>query len=77
LIYYIVKQQRKAQKAGGRNAMTVHDERNLMMTSGEKLKQILKYDNELSDWFSTWLKDIYRFQKHGAEEISKMEQILP
>jgi hypothetical protein len=56
--------------------MTVHGERNLMMTSGEKLKQILKCDNELSGWFSTWLKDIYGFQKQGAEEMFKMKQIL-
>jgi hypothetical protein len=76
LTHYIIKQQRKAQKAGARNAMTVHGERNLMMTSGEKLKQILKCDNELSGWFSTWLKDIYGFQRQGAEEMSKMKQIL-
>ena len=56
--------------------MTVHGERNLMVTSGEKLKQILKRDNELSRWFSTWMKDIYGFQKQGAEEMSKMEEIL-
>jgi hypothetical protein len=50
--------------------MRVHGEGNLMMTAGEKLKQILKCDNELSGWFSTWLKDIYGFQKKGAEEMS-------
>jgi hypothetical protein len=50
------------------NQGTIHD----MRTSPKvRLLTILKRDEEIRKWFSSWLKDLVNYQKLAAETMSQ------
>jgi hypothetical protein len=75
IINYQVKESRKSEKRhDNKSSFAKRLQRtSLDEFSRRKLIQILGEDNEIHNWFHTWVADIYKFQNEVSDVISKLE----